>query len=189
MLTKFVNNETANWENKISDVLMAHRSSVSSVTGYTPFYLLYGRRNRMPLSKLLAVRQTNYFGNRLDYLAPALKMAREHPAESRRYNRERLQRRANAKDIHVGDTVVVKAEERLTFTSRWDVQYEVYRVRGSTLWIKHQSTGKTQIVHREKCRLVDPNINWDDIKPRPPVSLFLGACASKKSRLTTVTGQ
>ena len=40
MLTKFVNNETANWVNKIADVLMAYRSSVSSVTGYTPFYLL-----------------------------------------------------------------------------------------------------------------------------------------------------
>ena len=167
MLTTFVNKETANWENKIADVLMAYRSSISSVTGYTPFYLLYGRRNRMSLSKLLAVRQTNYFGNYLDDLARALQIAREHNAESRRYNRERLQRRANAKDIHVGETVIVNAEERLIFTSRWDVQYEVNRIRVSTLWIKHQPTGKTCIVHREKCRLVDPNINWDDIKPRP----------------------
>ena len=167
MLSKFANNETATWESRLADVLLAYRTSVSSVTGYTPFYLLYGRRNRMPLTKLLKVRQSNYFGSRLDDLAEALKMARHLTLESRRYNKKRLQQRANANDIKVGNTVVVKAEERLTFTSRWDVQYEVYRVRGTTLWIKHQTTGKTRKVHREKCRLVDPNISWDEVRPRP----------------------
>lgn len=103
----------------------------------------------MPLTKLLKFRQSNYVGSRLDDLAEALKMARNLTLEIRRYNKKRLQQRANANDIKVGDTVIVKAEERLTFTSRWDVQYEVYRVRGTTLWIKHQTTGKTRSSSRK----------------------------------------
>ena len=38
--------------------------------------------------------------------------------------------------------------EPLTFTSRWDLEYEVFRIRGSTLWVRHQPTGKTKIIHR-----------------------------------------
>ena len=110
----------------------------------------------MSLSKLLKVSQTRYFANRLHDLVSAFKLAREHTTDSQRHNRERLQRRANAKDIPVGDTVVAKAGERVIFTSWWDTQYKVYRVRGSTLWIKHQTSGDTRKFHREKCRLVDP---------------------------------
>ena len=57
--------------------------------------------------------------------------------------------------------------EPLTFTSRWDPEYEVCRIRGSTLWVRHQLTGKTKIIHRDRCRIVDPNICWDEVRPRP----------------------
>ena len=45
--------------------------------------------------------------------------------DSRKYNRKRLAKRADAKYIHVDDTVLLKAEERLTLTSRWDPQWGV----------------------------------------------------------------
>ena len=128
MLAKTVNNYTPNWENKLGDCLAAYRNSVSSVTGYTPFFLLYGRR---------------------------------------RYNRERLARRANCDDVKVGDTVVVKAEERVTLTSRWDPMWEVTRVRGPVVWIRQQQTCKTKVLNREKVRIVDPDMAWEDINPRP----------------------
>ena len=143
LLAKSVNNTSVDWEDKLGDCLATYRNSVSSVTGYTPFYLLYGRRARMPLTRLLPVRTNNYFCNRLDNLADALQKARHATADSRTYNRERLARRANAGAINIGDTVVVKAEERLTLTSRWDPQYEVTRVRGPVLWLQQQNTGKT----------------------------------------------
>ena len=39
--TKLVNNYAIDWEDCVSDVLMGHRHSVSSVTHYTRFFLLY----------------------------------------------------------------------------------------------------------------------------------------------------
>ena len=167
MLAKTVNNYTPNWENKLGDCLAAYRNSVSSVTGYTPFFLLYGRRGRLPLTRLLTVKRDNYFGNRLDDLAIALKVARQATTDSRRYNRERLARRANCDDVKVGDTVVVKAEERVTLTSRWDPMWEVTRVRGPVVWIRQQQTSKTKVLNREKVRIVDPDMAWEDINPRP----------------------
>ena len=91
-------------------------------------------------------------------------MARQSTRESSRYNKERL---ANCQDIMTGYTVVIKAEERLTFISRWDPQWEVTWVRGPVVWIRQQQTGKNKVLNREKVRLVDPEITWEDINPRP----------------------
>ena len=80
----------------------AYRVSVSDVTGQTPFFLLYGHRVRTPLTQLLQPCTANHFGNRLHDLSSALQTARHVTADSRKYNRQRLAKRADAKDIHVG---------------------------------------------------------------------------------------
>jgi transposase InsO family protein len=168
LLTKLVNNHATAWEDHVADALSAYRNSVSSVTGYTPFFLLYGRRARLPLTKLLSARGSGSpFGNRLDHLAEAFQIARVNTEESRVANRARLAAKANTADVSVGDSVVVKAEERLTLTSRHDPQYEVYRVRGPVCWVRHQRTGKTRVLNRVKLTIVDPNIQWDSVRERP----------------------
>ena len=43
MLTKALNNVPGDWYDRLGYVLQAHRSAVSDVTGYTPFFVLYGR--------------------------------------------------------------------------------------------------------------------------------------------------
>ena len=164
-MAKLVLNKPSDWADRVSDVLTAYRHSVSTSTGFTPFYLLYGRHPRAPLEKFLG---ENQFGNRLDDLASAYKTARANTYEARKYNRQRLNKLANVStSLQVGDTVTIKAEERLTNTSRWDPQWEVYRVRGTTHWIRHQTTGREKKLHREKLHLVDPNIVWDELPTRP----------------------
>jgi hypothetical protein len=67
----------------------------------------------------------------------------------------------------VGDSVIVAANEPLSLTAKWDPQYEVTRIRGTTHWLRHQPTGKEIRVHMDKLRLVDPNMGWDEVSPRP----------------------
>ena len=55
----------------------------------------------------------------------------------------------------------------MTLTSRWDPQWEVVRVRGPALWLRQQQSGKLRVANREKVKLVDPHLNWDEITPRP----------------------
>ena len=87
MLQKLVNNASDRWEGQLITAMLAYRTSVSTTTGYTPFFLLYGHRSRMPLTTALRVSSENAFGNRLDDLARALKMARAMTEDSRKYNR------------------------------------------------------------------------------------------------------
>ena len=56
MLAKAVRNAPEDWEEHVGATLFSHRISVSDVTHYSPFYLLYGRQPRAPLSRLIHVR-------------------------------------------------------------------------------------------------------------------------------------
>ena len=71
----------------------------------------------MSLTKTLREANEDTFGNRLDELARALQVAHVTTEERRKFNRRRLEKRANARDIRVGDTVVVKGDDRVSFTS------------------------------------------------------------------------
>ena len=166
VLAKAVENHPERWSEKVGYTLAAYNTSVSDTTGYTPFFLLYGRRPRVPLEEYLPTE--NLFGNRLDDLAQAYRHARESALESRQYNRRRLNARANVQtSLQVGDTVTVTVDEPVgKLTSIWDPEYEVIRVRGTTHWLRHQQTGKERKLHREKLMLVDPDIAWDELPPR-----------------------
>ena len=63
--------------------------------------------------------------------------------------------------------VVLLAAEPLTLTSRWDPQWQVTRVSGTTIFLRHQQSGQVKKVHRSKVKVVDPDMVWDNINPRP----------------------
>ena len=90
ILQKLVNNQNNRWEERLGDALLAYRVAVSSVTGYSPYFVLYGRHSRAPLSRLLRPEHNGPFGNRLDDLARTFKEVRSMTEDSRKYNRERL---------------------------------------------------------------------------------------------------
>ena len=136
-MQRLINNAPTDWEDRLGDSLLAYRNSVSTTTGHTPFYIMYGRDSRIPLRRKLQTQHANVFSNRLDDLATVT---------SRHYNRERLAKKANANDIAIGDSVVIRAEERTTFTLRWDPRWEVTRTRGPVIWVRHQQTGANQRV-------------------------------------------
>ena len=167
LIAKACKNHPEEWYMHVNAALAAYRTAVSETTGFTPFYLLYGRRAQVPLETFLSARRDE-FGNRLDELAGAYQEARENTENARKYNRARLAARANVDaSLRVGDTVIVKAEEAVTNTSKWDPQFQVIRVEGTTHWLRHQVTGQERRVHREKVRLVDPELVWDGLPRRP----------------------
>ena len=173
IITRLINNDRNTWEDQLGPALMAYNNSVSDVTSHTPYFLHYGRRARLPLSKMMDHGQL--LDGRLDDVATALRVAAAETAQSRHHNRERLAKRANAKDIKVGDTVVIKAAEPLTLTSKWDPQWTVTRVRGKVISVSHQQSGRAKTLNINKVKLVDPNIAWDEVNPRPIRNPRIGA--------------
>ena len=49
MLATCTKDHPLDWEHHIQPVCMAYNSSVQSSTGYTPFYLMFGRQALLPV--------------------------------------------------------------------------------------------------------------------------------------------
>ena len=101
LVAKACKNHPETWYMQVNAALAAYHTAVSETTGFTPFYLLYGRRAQVPLETLLSARRDE-FGNKLDDLAMA--STRREP---------RLK-------AHISTTVLVYSIERmLTHRCGW----------------------------------------------------------------------
>ncbi len=169
ILNKLINNHRNHWEEQLGVALTAYNNATSTVTGQTPYFLHYGRRARLPLQMAFseALNPLSPLEGRLKILSDGLAQAGELTRVSRHLNRTRLAKRAKVQDVKVGDAVVLKANEPLSMTSKWDPQWTVTQVRDKVVWLRHGPSGKTKIVNRNKVQIVDPNIAWDEVNPRP----------------------
>ena len=167
MLKKLINGQRAMWEEQLSVALTAYRISTSVVTGFSPFMLLYLQPPRIALSRTLDRPRHWDLHQRLSTQADVLKAAAEATRASRQHNRDRLARQANAAQLNVGDRVILRAREPLSLTAKWDPGYTVNRINGKVITITHHTTGARQIVNRDQIRLVDPDVAWEEVAPRP----------------------
>ena len=71
------------------------------------------------------------------------------------------------KPIEPGDQVVLVAQERAPLDAKWDHQYSVPWVRVPVLTVINMRTGKHRVINRDKVKLVDPDLEWSDVRPRP----------------------
>ena len=46
-------------------------------------------------------------------------------------------------------------------------------MRGPVIFVRQQQTGKHKVLHREKVKVVDPTIMWDECNPRPLRSQYI----------------
>ena len=69
--------------------------------------------------------------------------------------------------IRAGDQVVLVGQERAPLDARWDHQYSVTRVQGPVLTVVNIRSGNRWVINRDKVKLVDPDLEWTDVIPRP----------------------
>ena len=160
---------------------MAYNNSVSSVTGHTPYFLHYGRRARLPLTRLMHTDRP--LDDRLNDVAHALRTAAQLTAESRHHNRERLARESNCGEFKPGQSVVIKVSEPLSLTSHWEPQWEIIKTKDKTVTIRHQQSGTIKTLNINKVRIVDPNIAWDQLLKRPIRNQRLGPRKMQTTKL------
>ncbi len=165
ILRKLVNNNISAWEEQLGPALMAYRQSVSETTGYSPFYLLYGRRAKYPANR--APEGVSVLGKRLEEMTDALHLASVNTQRSKERFMRTAGKIANAVALRVGDRVLPTAHERAPFDSKWDMPREVIRIRGNVVWCRPiGGTGGLKVYNRGKLQLVSMDTEWNPIAPR-----------------------
>ena len=114
MLSKSVDKDPKEWESKLPFVLFAYRSSPQESTGFSPFYLLYGRDPTLPIDEVLMPVPDQTFALTSEYaeevvenLQEAWTMARANIQKSQKKQKAYHDQRAEQPNYQVGDKVRV----------------------------------------------------------------------------------
>ncbi|MCG8621789.1 MAG: DDE-type integrase/transposase/recombinase [Proteobacteria bacterium] len=183
MIGKLGENEKACWSQYLPELLLAYNSTRSAVTGYSPHYLLFGRRPRIPVdflfptireppkqrarSKIIAIMQQR--------LREAFEIARKLSTEEAERQRRYYDRKAGAAALQPGDVVLVRTDRfvgKRKVKDRWEdkgyvvvKQYEdwpVYKIKGPPVG---RSKNPYRVLHRNRLLLVPPEEPQDVAQP------------------------
>ena len=163
MIAKMDPEKRAKWPSHLGPILIAYNATRSLITGYLPYFLMFGCRPRLPVNLLLpTVRQDEnsrttdeYITSLYDKLKLALASARDTALLEAQRQKRLYDRRARAVELHLGDKVLVKLDafrgQRQKLKNRWgDALYMVVKcvVDGIPAYeVKNDVNKKRQVLH------------------------------------------
>ena len=169
MIAKMDPNKRAKWPLHLGPILIAYNATRSLITGYLPYFLMFGRRPRLPIDLLfLTVRRDEnarttdeYITSLYDKLKSALVYARDAMILEAQRQKRLYDRRAGAVELHPGDKVLVKLDafrgQRQKLKNRWgDALYTVVKCVADGILVyevQNDKTKKTQVLHRARLLL------------------------------------
>ena len=111
MLATTLRDHPFDWENRLRKVCMAYNTSVHSSTGYSPFYLMFGREARLPLDivfgtkKLPAQSIEDYAAHLKTSLTDAYSDVRHQLQTAHQRQKEIYDRKVHGEPYKAGDLV------------------------------------------------------------------------------------
>ena len=154
----------AKWPSHLGPILITYNATRSLVTGYSPYFLMFGRRPRLPVDLLFPTvrRDENsqttdeYVTSLYDKLKLALASARDTALLEAQRQKWLYDRRARAVELHLGDKVLVKLDafrgQRRKLKNRWgDALYTVVKCVADGIpayEVENDANKKRQVLHR-----------------------------------------
>ena len=173
MIGKLEEDRKACWLEHLPELLMAYNATRSAVTGYSPYYLLLGRRPRIPVDYLFPTLCDSPHQTKMKVSVAAMqKRLKEAFAVARRLTSEEVarqcryyDRKAGAVALQPGDVVMVRTDGfvgKRKVKDRWEdggfivesqlEDWPVYKVKCPTS--DDRQKPKYQILHRNRLLLV-----------------------------------
>ena len=169
MIGKLDPEKRRKWLAHIGSIIIAYNSTRSLVTGYSPYYLMFGRRPRLPIDLLFPMRRTQmltrtideYVASLYDRLRESLAIAQDCAVKEAQRQKWLYDRKVGAVELRPGDHVLVHLDafrgQRRKLKNRWgdDLHTVVTRVVDGipTYVVKNNRTGKKKVVHRARLLL------------------------------------
>ena len=173
MIGKLEQDKKARWSEHLPEMLSAYNGTRSAVTGYSPYFLLFGRKSRMPVDYLFPTLRDPPHQTRMEVsvaamqkrLKEAFAVARQLTSQEVAKQRHYYDRRAGAVTLQPGDVVMVRTDGfvgKRKVKDRWEdggfvvesqlEDWPVYKVRCPTADAKQKP--KYRILHRNRLLLV-----------------------------------
>ena len=168
ILRKLCNANPHRWEDMIGPTLFAYRTSISSVTGFSPYMLTFGRHaftNRPHLLNRDLGSGPQAVAQKVDDLSLAFREAARKTELSRIYNMERLRQQATAQPLQVGDPIAVWIQTPTTLDPKWSHGYIVTRIRGQHITAVGPRN-KRWSGNREYVKHVPRDADWETLGER-----------------------
>ena len=152
------------WPEHIGSVLIAYNATQSQVTGYSPYFLMFGRRPRLPVDLLFPTVNNREWTHTIDEYVKALyerlreclKLAQESATKEANRQKRLYDRRVGAVELRPGDRVLVCLDafrgQRRKLKNRWgdDIHTMIdCKADGIPVYeVKNERTGKKQVLHQ-----------------------------------------
>ena len=190
MIGKLNPEKRRKWPAHIGSIIIAHNSTRSLVTGYSPYYLMFVCRSRLPIDLLFPTRWTQmltctideYIASLYNCLWESLAIVQDCAIKEAQRQKRLYDCKVGAVELRPGDHVLVCLDafrgQRRKLKNRWgdDLHTVVSRmVDGIPAYVvKNNCTGKKKVVHRAQLLLWladygEPvRCNLVDISSMPP---------------------
>jgi hypothetical protein len=184
MLATCIDENPFQWEEELPKVCMAYNSSEQATTGYSPFYLMFGREARMPVDLLYPpptntqsqVPHSKYAVETQNALRNAYHLVREKVARKHHRQKELYNRRIHGQPYKPGALVwlfnpAIPKGRSKKFHRPWTGPYTVIKQLSEvTYQIKHFYNHRLKNVHFDRLKHCTPNVRLPETPVRgPPV--------------------
>ena len=119
MLKALPEDEKKKWKYHLPQLAFAYNSTTSKSTGYSPFYLMFGRNSRLPVDEMFGLNESpavkiehqshsQFVEEWKNSMKQAFKLANEHIEKAGGYNKQHYDRKIHGVELKVGDQVLLR---------------------------------------------------------------------------------
>ncbi len=164
MLKSIPENEKNNWKEHLPKLMFAYNSTINKTTGFSPFFLMFGRSSRLPIDSIFPNNDPEGNSSYGEFVTrwkmsmdQAYKIANEQIKKSSTYNKQKYDKQNKAKSVEIipGDRVLVKNVRDRGGTGKlrsfWEQEiYEVVSKHDElpVYKIKPLGTNRVRTIHR-----------------------------------------
>ena len=180
MIGKMDPEKRSKWPSHLGSVIIAYNATRSLVTGFSPYFLMFGRRPRLPIDLLFptAMQQETsrtvdeYVLSLYERLKESLPVARDAAKLEAQRQKRHYDRWARAVELQPGDKVLIKLDafrgQHRKLKNRWsgELHTVVNRVADGvpTYVVTGDKTGKRQVLHRARLLLWQAEFDGEPLR-------------------------